>query len=288
MCFLTVLCIFSIPSKVSSQYIDLGINLGGITYQGDISPLKSRVSIEGAKFNYAAHIGYSFNEIYTLKLAYSSGTIAASDQTSFNSWRKSRNLSFRTDIKEWSLTNEVEVLNVMRFFRKYNLRPFIKFGVAVFNFNPQGLHKGEWYDLRDYSTEGQGLPNSNQQPYSLTQISIPLGVGVKYSINDYFNISLDITPRITFTDYLDDVSADYPDFELLRQYKGDLAVALSYKGNLLEDGLPPEMVAMSGRGNSKDNDWYFITSIGIQFVFDPRYELKKKRTFNGARKCAFF
>ena len=40
-------------------------------------------------------------------------------------------------------------------------------------------------------------------------ICIPLGVGVKYALNDKMNIGFELSYRFTGTDYLDDVSKTY-------------------------------------------------------------------------------
>ncbi len=42
-------------------------------------------------------------------------------------------------------------------------------------------------------------------------ISIPFGAGIKYSLNERFNIGFEILHRYTNTDYLDDVSKTYVD-----------------------------------------------------------------------------
>jgi hypothetical protein len=108
-----------------------------------------------------------------------------------------------------------------------------------------------------------------------------------YDINKYIRVGFEISPRITFTDYLDDVSNQYPDFDQLKNEKGQMAVNLSYKANLLQGGIEPEDLVNFGRGNSKDNDWYVFSSFTFSVLFDPVYEKIKKKNFNGARKCTF-
>ena len=59
-------------------------------------------------------------------------------------------------------------------------------------------------------TEGQGTTSfQNRKPYSLTQLSIPFGGGVKIGVSDDFNIIIEYGLRKTFTDYIDDVSTTY-------------------------------------------------------------------------------
>lgn len=283
-----ILVLINIYFGVNAQYIELGGSLGGATYQGDISHLSSKFSFQGAKMLNGLHIGYHFNDYYALKLKYTKGSIGADDIQSVDVWRRDRNLHFRSEIREWSLTNEIELLDVLKFFHRYNLKPYLTFGISWFRFNPQAKFRGQWYDLQPTSTEGQGLPGSKLSPYSLSQISVPFGFGFKYHFNENLYFGFEISPRITFTDYLDDVSGDYPDFDILRQYKGDLSVQLSYQGDKKPGGIPFSEFSTDGRGNPKDNDWYIFNSFIVGFKINPVDYMKRKRSFKQGRKCNFF
>ena len=93
----------------------------------------------------------------------------------------------------------------------YPFSPFIFTGVSLFNFNPKAeASDGQWYTLQELGTEGQGTTSfQNRKPYSLTQLSIPFGGGVKIGVSDDFNIIIEYGLRKTFTDYIDDVSTTY-------------------------------------------------------------------------------
>ncbi len=290
--YLLLLCFsFFILRSTNAQFIEIGGSLGGSTYQGDINHFSSRLSMQGAKFLNGLHLGYHFNDYYTLKLKWSNGSIGASDNNSADPWRQSRNLHFRSNISEFALIHEFELLDFLKFFRKFNLKPYVTFGVAYFHFNPQAKYKGVWYDLQPLSTEGQGLPDSKTKPYSLNQFSLPFGFGFKYYINDNFFVGIDISPRITFTDYLDDVSGSYPDLELLRNFKGPIAAELSYQGDKFPEGggvpFDPEQ-SVNGRGNPKDNDWYIFNSFTVGYAFNLKEYFKRRRSFKLGRKCNFF
>jgi hypothetical protein len=72
--------------------------------------------------------------------------------------------------------------------------------------------------------------------------------------------------RVTFTDYIDDVSGTYPDMAALKASKGQLAVDMSYRGDT-RNYNPSYVLPLTGakRGNSKDNDWYTITQFSIGY-----------------------
>ena len=136
-------------------------------------------------------------------------------------------------------------------------------GVAVLRHNPKALYAGQWYELQPLSTEGQGLPEyPGTKPYSRFQLTIPVIGGIKYAINDMINVFLEFGPRITFTDYLDDVSTNYPDEAALRAAKGDIAVSLSYRGNEVRTE-PVAFPSDSQRGGAGVKDYYFNGLIGI-------------------------
>jgi hypothetical protein len=126
-------------------------------------------------------------------------------------------------------------------------------------------------------TEGQGSTVSNgNKPYSLTQIGIPFGLGLKYSLLKKFCIGLEWGMRKTFTDYLDDVSTVYPDPIIIEAESGPVAAALSdrtYKD-------PGQVVNNTGlqRGNSHTKDWYSFAGIFIT------YKIKGKNAHCAAYK----
>ncbi|MBK9735723.1 MAG: hypothetical protein IPO92_12455 [Saprospiraceae bacterium] len=274
--------------SAKSQYIEFGGSLGGSSYQGDISHYSSKFSLQGNKFLNSIHVGYHFSDYYSIKVRYSHGSLGANDKESHDIWRKERNLHFKTYISEIAIINEFEMLDVFRFFKKTRLKPFINIGIAYFKFNPQAQLNGTWYDLQPLSTEGQGLEGNKNKPYSLNQFSIPFGLGLKYFVKDDLYFSFEVSPRITFTDYLDDVSANYPDIEKLKQVKGNIAAELSYQGDKRPGGLPFKELGGNARGNPKDNDWYIFNSFSVAYFFHVDDYMKRRRSFRLGRKCNFF
>jgi Domain of unknown function (DUF6089) len=116
-----------------------------------------------------------------------------------------RNLSFRNDIKQVSAIFKYDIFPNTDHYRKrpvYNLYGFT--GLTGFNHNPQAKdNKGKWTSLRPLHTEGI--------KYSAWQIGIPVGMGVRYKLSLQWDLEVDLTYMLTFTDYLDDVSKNYAD-----------------------------------------------------------------------------
>ena len=101
---------------------------------------------------------------------------------------------------------------------RVNLTPYFLVGIAGFHHNPQAQvpseyvlpantaptafpNAGEWVDLQPLGTEGQNSEllstdaNFGIKPYSLWQISIPIGIGARYRLADALDISFDISMR---------------------------------------------------------------------------------------------
>jgi hypothetical protein len=134
-------------------------------------------------------------------------------------------------------------------------------------------------------TEGEGFTEyPERKEYSLTQINIPLGVGVKYYLSENVNLSFELIHRKTFTDYIDDVSTTYVDPTLFSKYlsasQAQIAASLYNKSPLRDDSRPGYSYGPGGqRGDSKQNDGYFTAAFKIGF------RLGTNREWNNSTRC---
>ncbi|MEC8968226.1 MAG: hypothetical protein VX756_03685, partial [Bacteroidota bacterium] len=104
----------------------------------------------------------------------------------------------------------------------------------------------------------------NKKPYSLSQISIPFGIGAKLNLSNRVAISLEYGMRKTFTDFLDDVSGLYPNQALLVQETGTgLSAELSDR-SVNPDGINNSNYGLQ-RGNPNNNDWYAFSGFIVTF-----------------------
>jgi len=200
-------------------YSSVGFGIGTSSYYGDMAsystPFRStfgmmRWSVTG---NYTRH----FTPRFAARASFTYARIVGDDykmsKNDPTNIRFARNLSFRNDLKEFAV---VGIYKLTPDNRSYDRRPqfsaYLFGGIAAVAHNPKSLDtlKGNWVKLQPLGTEGQGRPGY-AKPYSLIQLAIPLGVGVRYKINDRFDIGAELGFRITFTDYLDDVAGNYAD-----------------------------------------------------------------------------
>jgi len=225
-------------------------------------------------FYVAANYRYAF----ALRAEVTIGKIQGDDKVlesvkSTVSGRYERNLSFRSTISEFMLAAEFHPMFI--FMPKDDddwtpplISPYLLAGVSLFHFNPQANLNGKWVDLQPLNTEGQGSSKYPERtPYKLNQISIPLGIGGRYELGSSFFAKAEFVYRITNTDYLDDVSTEYPDptvFDTYPTAKRNTALLLYAR----QKELDPTYIVSEGdqRGNPKHKDAYMSFNLKIGYI----------------------
>jgi Domain of unknown function (DUF6089) len=241
------------------------VNLfGGFSnYNGD---LQSQVyTTQQAFLSFGAGIQYDLNPHFSLLSNLTYGKVGASDSYSHLADLRARNLSFQTDIGEWNVLFEYNLLDL----RSHKITPYVFVGAAVYHFNPYAYDTtGKKVYLRPLSTEGEGLPQyPGRKEYALTQMAIPFGGGIKFRITDRVTLAYEIGVRKLFTDHLDDVSNSYVSETTLLAAKGSEAVEMAYRGNELKDG-PAYPAAGTPRGGPHHNDWYYMSGLRVTIALN--------------------
>lgn len=254
---LAVLFIFISTTESNSQYKpnqEFGI-LGGTGYYiGDMN------STHFNNLRVAGGITYrkNFDRRFTFKSSALYTNVYANDEKSNEAIKENRNLKFKSDIIELSGQIEFNFLAYETGNSLYNWTPFIFTGVSIFNYNPQAEGSdGQWYDLQELGTEGQGTTSfPNRKKYSLTQLSVPFGGGVKIGVSDNFNIIIEYGLRKTFTDYIDDVSTTYVG---IPSEFTNIAIELA------DQSIDGPQLAGIARGDETNKDWYSFSGITLSF-----------------------
>lgn len=251
---------------------EAGLLIGGSAYSGDLSPDATQWSTGKVHPALGLFFRYNVNRFFSARLSGAYATVSAADSESSDLGRQQRNLSFESNIFELGLTGEVYVFGYQAQGLQNRFSPYLFGGISVFNFNPKTNYQGEQIALQPLGTEGQGI-DGYSEPYRLTQFAIPMGVGMKFAISERLNIGAEVGFRRTFTDYLDDVSGTYADYDELLQQNGPLAAALSSRTGELEvitDDPSLRPVAGTQRGNAGVDDWYAIGGLTLSYTFYPR------------------
>lgn len=254
------------PIQLKTASAEVGIFIGGSYYIGDLNP--------SGHFNqFTRPAGgllyrHNFTPRWAAKAIFSAGTIAGDDTYSKSDALRNRNLSFKSNIFEFAVEEEFNFLPYTTGNKKLSsVAPYIFGGVAVFHFNPKAQFEGHWYDLQELGTEGQGSSFVKKKRYSLTQFSIPFGVGIKLNTANRLGLTLEWGLRMTFTDYLDDVGGKYIDTRLLLAESGDAAAFFADR-SLKRDASGSNVGKQ--RGNSNSNDWYSFVGIFITYKLGGR------------------
>lgn len=252
-----LLCpLFGFSQSTNALYkSELGFMIGGSYYIGDLNQFNHFYNTQlaaGLVYRYNVHSRLSLRGNFTY------GYLKASDSDSKNSLLVNRNLSFESRIFELAGGVEFNYFPFQLGHDRYKGTAYLLAEIGIFNMNPKTGYNGDMIELQSLGTEGQGSSMSNSGHYSLTQITIPLGVGFKISLGKKASLNFEYGIRKTFTDYIDDVGADsYVDITALAQENGPLAAELS---NRSIDGS-----RYGKRGTSSTSDWYSF--FGAMFTF---------------------
>ena len=269
--------IVGFSQKRKSSSLDFGPYIGISNYMGEFTkgsmPLWNKSKLAGGlicRFNYNPYVTFKGTAIY--------GQIEGSDMNyQSDVFRKRRNLSFKSDIVEFSIQAEWNLLGYENTRTSFAWSPYLFGGISVFRFNPKAQFKynsaihdatlqgqdGDWIELQPLGTEGQETTKFNdKRRYALTQLSIPFGAGVKWQLDDQWAFGFEFGLRKTFTDYLDDVSSIYVDNIIVGGASGPMAVAMKDRSQEVGE-TPFENGDM--RGNSKTKDWYMIGGITLTY-----------------------
>jgi hypothetical protein len=247
----------SIITLPSFSQVRLGIFGGLSNYQGDLTDKLYKSS----KAAFGVTATFPVSQRFSIRTGLTLGKIAGADSLSDKPELIARNLSFQSKITEFSVFAQYDIFNI----DDTRWTPYVFGGLALFHFNPFTYDSTQTkVYLQPLSTEGQGLQGYPEKPYTLTQLSIPFGAGIKYAISDRVQIGLEVGLRKTFTDYLDDVSGGYADPADLLAGKGQQSVDLSYRGD--EIGNPAYPTKGFTRGNPKAKDYYYFSGLHLSFA----------------------
>lgn len=272
---------FSQSISTGDGKIELGLGLGPSFFLGDLGgtrgigkPFVKDVNFPFTKLMKGLFLNYYPAEWIGFRLAANLGSMEAHDSVielkgGRERTRKQRNLGFKSNFTE--VYGAIEFYPTV-FFEKYDgllgkLRPYGLIGFGMFHYNPKGLYidqatgNSRWVELKPLRLEGQGMAEyPDRKEYSLTQAEVPMGFGAKYYIRENMYIGLEVLHRVTFTDYIDDVSTEYIDPALFNTYlpASEVVVAqqMMYRENFYDPSINRPYIDEQ-RGDPTENDAFF-------------------------------
>jgi hypothetical protein len=285
--YLIVLCTILSFSLRSQWLWDYGINLGASNYLGDIGGKEGTgrtfiadLKLAKTRWNIGGFARYKWKDNISLKLAFDYLRIEGDDALSSNPGRRFRNFNFKNDIYDLGFTGEYffyennDLGNTYRYRNGFKAYGFI--GLGTFFTNPKTNFRGEWIALQPLATEGY--------KYKRVILNIPMGIGFYFTFNKKHRIGYELNYRKTFSDYLDDISGQYPSEPsdpkeaaiIMRKYELDPALIAANKGVFDSHDWGQK------RGERKNKDAYMTMSISYSYV------IRGKSSFYRARNSGFF
>ena len=264
-----------------SSSLEFGLIGGFSHYMGELN--ENSLETRGFKPCVGLITRYTPNQRWTFRLSAQYGGFEARDD-----WYEDqedperRNLSVESTLWDFTGAGEYNFVTLdMRDSR--GVIPYLFGGISVFRFNPHAEFEydpngamaaylgdsytsladrdGELVELQPLGTEGQETTEFNERErYALTQLSIPLGAGVKFKLSHKWNLGIEYGFRYTFTDYMDDVSDTYVDPVRLQSQYGPMSAAMSDRSPTLHDELGDNV-----RGNPNNNDTYGILGVTLTY-----------------------
>lgn len=281
---LLVIAVFTVQTGFA-QRAYIGIFGGLSAYSGDFStkvyPRNARYGAGGLSFN------YDLTNRITIRAGYTFAKLGGADRDSEDPSLISRNLSFETQLHEFIVAGQLHLFET----DAQLINPYVFAGLAIFKFNPYAYDvEDQKIYLQPLSTEGQGLSAyPDRKPYKLTQIAIPFGGGIKFSVCPGVDLGFEVGMRKLFTEYIDDVSKSYVDWQVLYNERGPKAVDMSFRGDELNHIPTNSLISYPGEGTQRgdpNKDYYYISGFHLTYKLGSsqgsprmgRFSSKKAKT----------
>lgn len=280
---LVFLLVFSLPDITQAQSHEFGFSIGASNFWGDLGganrigrPLFFDLEIGETRPVLGFTYRYNFDGWKAIRFNIFYASVGGNDDKIDHTiggdeeFRRYRNLNFKSDIIE--LSTQIEI-NLMRYEigrRRYRFAPYVLLGIGGFYFNPKDQDTG--VKLQPLSTEGQGFNEyPDRKPYSLVQVAALIGAGIKYNVNEHWSLGFEYGHRLTWTDYIDDVSKNYVDESLFYKNMTPGQASIAYaqsvqSGEILDPddfrpGIEYSVTVGQQRGDPADNDHYIFAGL---------------------------
>ena len=290
-------------------YSSVSFGVGSSHYYGDLAGYRQLIKATYIMPRWNVGIGYArqFTPKFAARATFTWARISGDDYTfnknniTENLPQYARNLHFRNDLKEFAITGVYNFIPDGRTSEdRAKLTPYIFGGIALLAHSPEARtpyvegsdDSQRWVKLQPLHTEGQGQPGYDK-PYSLVTAAIPVGLGVRYKLNENFNLAYEVGYRYTFTDYLDDVGGNYAASGVVTGLAAQMAdrrqevYASRLKSHpdryaplvdLYQNGTPEQQAQIGNelQGNvvrgadGKLNDGYILTSFQIHYIIPSK------------------
>jgi hypothetical protein len=195
-----LLFLATLSTPLRAQSWEVGTTLGCSLYNGDI-PVELTTVLNQVRFGGGLFVRRRVNWLFAVRAQANAGQLFT-DEKRFGSseWKKKRGFGFTSPIYEVALLPEI------RPFKIGNIEFYGFLGVAFAAFNPKtdfNEPNPVAFASPDYADRIAADKKAN---FSHATLSIPIGGGLQWFINERFAIGGEVGGRKTFSDYLDGIS----------------------------------------------------------------------------------
>ncbi len=245
------------------------VGTGVSSYYGELKEQKRSID---PRPNLTVGLQYYITNRVSLRADLTWFQLSGSDADATDLSKRNRNLSFVANNIELSASGAINLLpHGQRFYQRPVMNLYAFAGIGLLFSNPKAEYEGKKYALQKLETEGVH--------YSRFQPVIPAGLGVRVMVSPFFNITAEAGYRITFTDYLDDVSTVHKD---PASFADPIAAALADRRP--ERG-EPTVAAGTVRGNPDTNDQYFLMNLKLEYYIpDGIFWSSNNKLYRSKRK----
>jgi len=257
-------------NQLQGQKLHSKIHFGAFYYQGDLSPRPVDMSFGPGNLCWGISTGLNILDWLDVNSRFMMGNISGSDAFAQDLQKRSRNLSFASKLYEFGVFTDVKINQIWKSLDKYKLRLYVTAGLNLIHFNPKANFQGKWVELQPLGTEGQLLTSSGRKKYSLFNFSRPVGLIVEFDVSKSIAFGMEVSPRKTWTDYLDDVSTSYVNYDEMVLSGNLLGANLSNRMGEYLNTEPVRVSTGTSRGQSDKNDWYTHFGMHLKYTFNKK------------------
>ncbi len=181
-----IVFVFLFASQVLAQKNEIGGGIGALNYIGEISPFYNPVNLRPAVNVFFRR---NISPVVAARFALTVGNLSATESGA-QAVAAARKASFNGLLTDASVTFEYNffdyILNYIDRKQASKYSPYLTAGISLYN-------------IQGKAANGNSLDRN-------THIAIPIGVGIKYMLNEKWNLGAELVARKTFSDKLDGIA----------------------------------------------------------------------------------
>lgn len=177
-----------------------------------------------------------------------------------------QNLSFRTRNPDLNLGVQADLFG---YNRHEKINPYLFGGFGFTYMTPKAELDGKWVSLAPLQTEGV--------KYSRLPLVFMAGAGISSQVAERWSVGVELCNNFVNSDYLDDVSTVYPNFETL---PNDISRRLSDRSQ--EIGAPKQEPGWH-RGRPNRKDMYLFLQFRVNYLIGTKKEAHERRNVRTPR-----